>query len=146
MNGINSLHSLWRIACFLFLALVCCGQVYQASHLHHFHVNDSVEFSVSAHPFASVSAQEKTHHHHEDNPSHEDDREHTFKKNIDWNVHRSKTVAHITFDFEDGPALISDYSLGSVVLDDTYPRVQTLSCQREDYTAYLIIRGPPQLV
>ena len=146
MKRINFFHSLWRTACLLFLALICSGQVYQAAHLHHYHVNDSVAFEISTHPFAPVSAQKKNHHHHEDDSSHEEDSEHNLSKRIDWNVSRSKTATHLTFDFGDGLALISDYSLGTVVLDYAYPVSRSLSCQIENYTAYLIIRGPPQLV
>ena len=145
MNRINFSHSLWRITCVLFLTLLCSGQVYQAAHLHHFHENDLVAFKVSAHPIASVVVNENTHHHHEEDSSHEDDGEHNLKTTIDWNISRSKTATHLTFDFGDVLAPVPEYSLGTVVFDKTYPSPQTLSCLRESYTAYLIIRGPPQL-
>jgi len=143
MSRINFLHKLWHIACFLFLTLVCVGQVYQSAHLHHFHTNDSVAFTVSAHPLVPEPDYGQNHQHHENDSSHEDKNEHNYKKKTDWNVARSKSTTDINFD------LLTDfvpaYTLGHIFFDKTYPLTQTLSYKKKRYTAFLIIRGPPQL-
>ena len=143
MSRTNFFHRQWHIASFLFLTLVCVGQVYQSAHLHHFHTNDSVAFAVSAHPLAPEPVHAQNHHHHEDDSSHEDENEHNYKKKTDWNVARSKSTTHLTYDLlgESVPA----YTLGPVVFDKAYPVSQTQPCKKERYIAFLIIRGPPQL-
>ena len=145
MYRINFTHNLWRIASFLFLALVCSGQVYQAAHVHHYHINDAVAFEVSAHPFDTASPYEETHHHHDDNSSHEDDRDHNFRKKIDWRASRSKNTPHVSFDFGNGLALVSEYSLGTVGFDKIRPVKRKLIRNSECYISYLVIRGPPQI-
>ncbi len=138
----NFFHSLWRIACFLFLALICCGQAYQSVHLHHFHQNDSVAFEVSSHPIALEVTHTSTHH-HEENSSHEDDNEHKYTTKIGWNVARSKSLTNVTFDAPGLP--LSTYSLPPVDFEKVRPFLQVLSCKKDRHISFPIIRGPPQL-
>lgn len=145
MSSINISHKLWCIASFLFLALICSGQVYQATHLHHYHVDDVVAFEVSAHSFAATSAHDETHHHHDDSPAHEDDREHNFKKKIDWRITRSKTVPHEAYDFEDFVPSEFDFFPQVVSSNKTLFSFVSLLSKRNIYSAFLIIRGPPLL-
>jgi len=139
----NIFSSVWRIACILFLALVCCVQVYQPAHLHHFHIKDSVAFEVSYHPLTPDVAHTSAHH-HEENSSHEEDKEHKYNKNTDWNVARSKSLTNVTFD---APGLsLPAYSLPPVAFEKFRPFLQALSSKKERYVSFRIIRGPPQLV
>ena len=141
MSITNFFHKLWHIACFLFLVLVCVGQVYQSGHLHHFHTNDSIAFAVSAHPLAPEPANAQNHHHQEDDSSHEDDNEHNYKKKTDWNVARSKASTNVTFDAPGLPLPV--YSLSPVACEKSNPFLQSPSYNKERYVAFLIIRGPP---
>jgi len=143
MSRTNFFHRLWQLASFLFLTLVCVGQVYQSAHLHHFHTNDSVAFAVSAHPLVPEPDHDHNHQHHEDDSSHEDKNEHNYKKKTDWNVARSKSTTDINFDLL--TEFVPAYTLGHIVFDKTYPITQTLSYKKKRYTAFLIIRGPPRL-
>lgn len=136
-------HSIWRIACFLFLAMVCCGQVYQSVHFHHVHINDSVAFEVSSHPLTPSVSHASTHHHHEENSSHEDENEHKLKNKTDWNVARSKSATNLSFD---APALPTPvYSLPPLDFASIRPSLQALHCNKEPNATFLTIRGPPQL-
>lgn len=146
MNRIDFSHNLWCVASFLLLTLVCSGQVYQATHLHHSHVNDAVAFEISAHPLAASSAHEETHHHHDDNTSHEDDRDHNFRKKIDWRATRSENTPHISFNFGNALALASEYSLATVIFDKIHPVSRKLIRNSERYISSQAIRGPPQIV
>ncbi len=143
MSRANFFHKLWQLASFLFLTLVCVGQGYQSAHLHHVHTNDSVTFAVSVHPLVPESDHDQNHQHHEDDSSHENKNEHNYKKKIDWNVARSKSTTDINFDLL--TEVVPAYTLRHIVFDKTYPITQTLSYKKKRYTAFLIIRGPPQL-
>lgn len=136
-------HSFWRIACFLFLAMVCCGQVYQSVHLHHVHINDSVAFEVSSHPLPPSVSHASTHHHHEENTSHEDENEHKLKNKTDWNVARSKSATNLSFDAPAPPTPV--YSLPPLDFANIRPSLQALHCKKEPNASFLPIRGPPPL-
>ncbi len=140
----NYFHCLWRLACFLFLALVCSGQVYQSTHLHHFHDNDSVVFELSTHPLDLAVAHSSAHQHHEEESSPQGENEHDFKKKADWNVARSKSVVKLPFDAQ--TLCCPAYSTPSVDFVKSTPWLQPLACKTEQYASFLIIRGPPQLV
>jgi len=141
MKRVNFLHKLWCIACFMFLALVCGGQVYQSVHLHHFHTGDSVAFKVSAHPVSKAVEHTSTHHHHEESSSHEDENEHKYKKNtVWWNVARSKSTVNVAFDLI-GQAATN--SLPFIALDVATFFPQKTSRPKERHVSFRVIRGPP---
>jgi hypothetical protein len=144
MMNINFFHSFWRIVSFLFLALVCCGQVYQSTHLHHSHDNDLVVFEVSTHPLDLAVEHSSAHHHHEEKPSPQGENKHDFKKKADWNVARSKSVIKVPFEAQAlfTPAYIPPF----VDFGESTSWHQPPSGKTEQYVSFLIIRGPPQLV
>jgi hypothetical protein len=140
---INFLHKMWRIACFIFLALVCSSQVYQSTHLHHFHADDSIAFEVSAHLVAIDTDHTSTHHHHDDSSSHEDDVEHNNKKTAWWKAPRLKSFVSIDFEDTSYPVVVSN--LHSIVFEKTRPSLPSLPKPDEGYISYGAIRGPPLL-
>lgn len=143
MTRNNFFHSLWRIASFLFLALVCCGQIYQSAHLHHFHQNNSVAFQVSAPPLNLAVDHSSAHQHPEEQSSPQDEHEHKYKKKADWNVARSTSITRTSFDAQ---ALCSPaYSVPPIDFVKSTPWLQLPSCKKAQYVPFLIIRGPPQL-
>ena len=142
MTRINFSHSLWHIACCLFLALVCCGQVYQSAHLHHFHANDSIVFEVSSHPLDVAAAHSSAHQHQEEKSSQQNDNEHNLKKNADWNVTRSKSVIKLPFDAQAFITLA--YTPPYVAFSEAPLWYQPPSCKIGQHVSFLTIRGPPQ--
>lgn len=143
MSGmsINFLHKLWRIACFIFLALVCSGQVYQSTHLHHSHADDSIAFEVSAHLLSVDTDHTSTHHHHDDSSSHEDDVEHNKKKTAWWKAPRIKSFVSVDYDDTSHPVVVG--SLPCIDFERTRPYLPTLPKPNEGYIPYGAIRGPP---
>jgi hypothetical protein len=144
MIGTNFFHNLWRFACFIFLVLVCCGQVYQSDHLHHSHNNDSVVFEVSTHPLDIAVEHSSAHQHQEEKSSQQDGNEHNYKTKVDWNVARSKSV--IKGPFEAQALFTPAYTPPFVDFGEAPSWHQAPSCKTEQYVSFLIIRGPPQLV
>lgn len=140
---INFLHKMWRIACFIFLALVCSSQVYQSTHLHHFHADDSIAFEVSAHLVAIDTDHTPTHHHHDDSSSHEDDDEHNNKKTAWWKAPRIKSFVNVDFDHTSHPVFVDN--LPSIIFEKTRPSLPTFPKPNEGYISYGVIRGPPLL-
>lgn len=137
-------NSLWRISCVLFLVLVGSTHAYQSTHLHHYHQDDSVAFEVSSHSLALATEHSSTKHHHHEDSSHEDDNEHQYKKKVDWNVARSKTLTHLTLDT---PLLPLDfYKLPSINFEKYSTFLQVAAPEKETYPFFGIIRGPPQFV
>ena len=141
---INFLHKLWRIACFIFLAIVCSGQVYQSTHLHHFHTDDSIAFEVSAHLLAIDADHTSTHHHHDDSSSHEDDGEHNNTKTAWRKAPRVKSFVNIDFDDTSHPVAVGN--LPTIDFERTRPSLPTLLKPNEVYISYGSIRGPPLFV
>lgn len=137
----NFLHKLWRIACFIFLALVCTGQVYQSVHFHHFHDDDSIAFEVSAHLLAIETDHTSSHHHHEEDSSHEDDGEHKHKKTAWRKAPRSKSFVNVVLDGIVQPVYAGD--LPQIAFEITQPSLPTHSKPKEVYIPYGVIRGPP---
>ena len=138
---INFLHKLWRIACFIFLAFVCSGQIYQSTHLHHFHADDSIAFEVSAHLLAIDTDHSSTHHHHKDSSSHEDDGEHNNKKTAWRKAPRVKTFVNVDFNDTSHPVAVGN--LPNIDFERTRTSLPTLPKPHEGYIFYGVIRGPP---
>lgn len=143
MSRTNFSHRLWQLASFLFLTLVCVGQVYQSVHLHHFHTSDSVAFEVSAHPLSTANPHASTHH-HEENASHEDNGEHKHQKTAWRKAPRSKSFVNVAFDSIGLPVYAND--LPGIDLEETRPFLPTSSQPKECYIKFGVIRGPPLLV
>ncbi len=135
-------HSFGRIASFLFLALVCCGQVYQSAHLHHIHGNDPISFEISSTPQDPAEGDASAHHHHAEQSSNE--HEHDYENKVDWNVARSKSITKVSFEAQ---ALLSHvYTVPPVDFVKSTPCPQISSYKKDQYVPFLIIRGPPHLV
>ena len=140
---ISFLHKLWRIACFFFLTAVCSGQVYQSTHLHHFHSDDSIAFKVSAHPLVVDTDHASTHHHHEDNSTHEEDGEHKHKKTAWRKAPRHKSFVNVAVDCFIQPLYAID--LPHIELEEVSSFLPTLHKPSDGYSPFRVIRGPPLL-
>jgi hypothetical protein len=132
---------LHRISSFLFLALICFNQVYQFSHLHHFHKDDSLAFEVSYHPLDIEVEHSSAHHHNEEKSSHPNDSQHKYEKQVDWNITRSQSANNFAFDVQD--LFFHTAYLPPVGFEESTSFYQEPSYQKEHYTSSSIIRGPP---
>jgi hypothetical protein len=132
---------LHRISSFLFMALICCNQVYQFSHLHHLHHDDSLVFEVSYHPMDIAVEHSSAHHHNEEKSSHPNDSQHKYENQVDWNILRSQSANNFAFDVQ--ALLFSAFFLPPVGFDKSTPFYQEPSHLKEHYASFPIIRGPP---
>jgi ABC-type nickel/cobalt efflux system permease component RcnA len=94
-------NNLCQISSFLLLVLICCNQVYQFSHLHHFHEDDSLVVEVSYHPVDVDVLHSSAHVHGEEKSSHSSEHQHRYENNVDWSITRSQVTNDSTFDILD---------------------------------------------
>ena len=138
---IKKIANLQKISIYLFLALLFCSQVYQFSHLHHFHKDGSVAFEVSYHPFDIAIEHSSTHDHNEERSSHKHDSQHEYENKEVWRTRRPQSANNLSLDV---PALFfSVSSLPPVGLWKTNSFYQNPSLTKEHFISCSAIRGPP---
>ena len=130
-----------QMSAFLFLALMCCNQVFQFSHLHHFHEADTLAFEVSYHPLDLVVEHPSAHQHGEERSSHPDDKQHNYENQANCNVTRTQS-AHTAVCKEQSPFFFFVY-LPPEGIEKSLSFRQEPSSTQEEYSSFSIIRGPP---
>jgi hypothetical protein len=133
--------TLQHISIFLFLALMCCNQLFQFSHLHHFHEDDTLAFDVSYHPLDLVVEHSSAHQHGEERSSHPDDNRHNYENQADCNITRSQS-AH-TVACSEPSIFFSIVYLPPEGFEESISYHQEPSSTQEEYSSFSIIRGPP---
>ncbi len=142
INILNKLRT-----CFL-LALVCSNPVYSSYHSIHSHIEDSKhivahlsEVDVEHLPH---SPSHHPHHHHHGDKTDSDDHQHFYDNDIDWHLLRVQNLRSQTFEEQ---SFNTSLSTISIVLNQISSTVdETFSFIDENYSHFLIIRGPPFLV
>lgn len=139
---IKNITNIQKVIAFLFLALLfVCSQVYQFSHLHHFHNDGSLAFEVSYHPLDVAVEHSSAHHHNKEKSSHKNDSQHENENIEDWNLRRAQSTKNLTFDVQS--FFFSNYSLPPVGIKKTNSFFQNPSLTKEHYISCSAIRGPP---
>ena len=138
----KNINNLCRISSFLLLVLICGNQVYQFSHLHHFHEDDSLVVEVSYHPVDVDVLHSSDHVHGEEKSSHSSGHQHKYENKVDWNITRSQATNDSTFDILD--LAFSAFYLPSVVCHEKYTSFyRQPSFTKEHSVSSSVIRGPP---
>ena len=133
--------TLQYISAFLFLALMCSNQVFQFSHLHHFHEDDTLAFEVSYHPLGLTVEHSSAHQHGEERSSHPDDDRHNYENQADYNITRSQSAQTVVYN--ELSFLFSIVSLPPEGFKRAISFHQESSSTQEEYSSFSIIRGPP---
>lgn len=129
------------ISAFFFLVLMSCNQLFQFSHLHHFHEDDTLAFEVRYHPLGLVVEHSSTHQHGEERSSHPDDKQHNYENQVNCNVTRTQST-HTAVCKEQIPFFFFVY-LPPAGLEKSLSFHQEPSYTQEEYSSFSIIRGPP---
>ena len=137
----KNITNIQKISTFLFLALLFCNQVYQFSHLHHFHKDDSLAFEVSYHPFDIEIEHSSTHHHNEERSSHKNDSQHEYENKEVWKIRRSQSTNNLLFDVQ--AHFFSNSILPPVGFEESVSFYKEPPFTKEYYSSLAIIRGPP---
>ncbi len=138
----NNSSTLQYLSAFLFLALMCCNQIFQFSHLHHFHEDDGVAFEVSYHPLGLVVEHSSAHQHGEESSPHPDDDRHNYENQADCNITRSQSTHTIVYN--ELSLFFSIVYLPPESFEKAISFHQEPSTTQEEYSSFSVIRGPPQ--
>jgi hypothetical protein len=138
-NKINIvLHQIFSI---FFLAVICCAQIYNFTHLHHFHENNSLAFEVSYHPSNLAIVHSSAHYHNESQSSHSDDHQSQYANKTYSNTTRSQSTNNLTTDEQ---VLFSPIVyLPPVGFEKYISLYQQSPFIKEHYASFVTIRGPP---
>lgn len=139
---IKNINKVQKVSTFLFLALLFCSQIYQFSHLHHFHNDGSLAFEVSYHPLAIGVEHSSAHHHNEEKSSHKNDSQHKYENKEDWNLRRIQSANNLTFEVQP-LSISSSYSPPPAGIEKVNSFFQNPSLPKDYYLSCSAIRGPP---